>query len=153
MHCSIARTLDLVGEWWSLLVVRDVFYGIRRFDDLLDHLGISRNILSDRLETLVANGLLKRHRYQERPPRYEYRLTEKGVDLLPVLLALMRWGDRWVGWEQPPVRLIHKDCGKPATPSLSCAECGERMVAGHLHVELSPAARWQPKRLREAAKG
>src|SRR5918998_127305 len=93
-NCSIAGTLELVGERWTLLIVRDAFLGIRRFDDFQRNLGIARNVLQSRLERLVEEGILKREPYQERPPRYEYRLTRKGVDLWPVLVALMGWGDR-----------------------------------------------------------
>jgi DNA-binding HxlR family transcriptional regulator len=133
MPCSIARALDLVGEWWSLLIIRDVFNGVRRFDDLLSHLGISRNVLTDRLNALVENGILKRHRYQERPPRYDYRLTEKGLDLWPVLVSIMSWGDKWLPDEQgPPVILIHKHCDSPAAPAMVCTACGETLGVGHL---------------------
>lgn len=138
MPCSIARSLDVVGEWWSFLVIRDVFNGLRRFDDLLAHLGISRNILTDRLNSLVAKGVLKRARYQERPPRYEYRLTEKGLDLLPVLLLLMRWGDKWLAGEQgAPVTVTHRDCGQQTIPTVTCSECGQPLTAGHLHLQLN----------------
>lgn len=144
MPCSIARTLDVVGEWWSLLIIRDIFNGVRRFDDLLQHLGISRNILTDRLGSLVDKGVLKRARYQERPARYEYRLTEKGLDLLPVLLQLMHWGDKWLaGSEGAPMTVMHKDCGQETVPVITCSECGEPLAAGHLHLkanELSSVA-------------
>lgn len=137
--CSIARTLDVVGEWWTLLIIRDIFNGLRRFDDLLEHLGISRNILTDRLNTLVERGVLKRARYQERPPRYEYRLTEKGLDLLPVLLLLMRWGDKWLAGEAgTPVTVIHRDCGRETTAIVSCSECGGPLTAGHLDLRVNP---------------
>lgn len=138
MPCSIARTLDVVGEWWTLLIVRDIFNGVRRFDDLLQHLGISRNILTDRLNSLVDNGVLKRARYQLRPARYEYRLTEKGLDLLPVLLLMMRWGDKWLAGEAgAPVTVIHRDCGHETAPTVMCAECGQPLTAGHLHLQVN----------------
>jgi DNA-binding HxlR family transcriptional regulator len=138
MPCSIARTLDVVGEWWTLLIIRDVFNGVRRFDDLLQHLGISRNILTDRLNALVDKAVLKRVRYQERPARYEYRLTEKGLDLLPVLLLLMRWGDKWLAGEQgAPVTVIHRDCGRETVPAVVCSECGQPLTAGHLHLQVN----------------
>src|SRR5437588_10055882 len=95
MRCSVARTLGLVGEWWTLLVLRDSFRGVRRFDDFQRNLGIARNVLADRLATLVEAGILERRRYQERPERFEYRLTDKGRDLYPVIVTLMQWGDRW----------------------------------------------------------
>lgn len=141
MPCSIARSLNVVGEWWTLLIIRDIFNGLRRFDDLLQHLGISRNILTDRLSSLVDNGVLKRVRYQERPARYEYRLTEKGLDLLPVLLQLMHWGDKWqAGAEGAPVTVKHKDCGRETVPVISCSECGEPLIAGHLHLQVNETA-------------
>jgi DNA-binding HxlR family transcriptional regulator len=93
--CSIARTLDVAGEWWTPLILRDVAYGVRRFGEIQEDLGISANVLSDRLDGLVAEGILERRVYRERPQRHEYRLTEKGVELIPALLALMQWGDRW----------------------------------------------------------
>lgn len=130
MECSVARTLDVVGEWWSLLVLRDAFCGVRRFEDFQRSLGIARNILTDRLQTLVDDGVLERRLYQERPERYEYRLTDKGRDLYPVLLALMRWGDRWAADEMgPPMVLTHKACGHDVMPVLTCPECGEEVRA------------------------
>src|SRR5690349_25173948 len=94
MHCSIAQALEVVGEWWTLLILRDALLGVTRFDDWQRRLGIARNILSARLEALVEEGILERHRYQERPPRHEYVLTRRGSDLAPVLEALRTWGDR-----------------------------------------------------------
>ncbi len=135
MPCSIARTLDVVGEWWTLLIIRDIFNGVRRFDDLLAHLGISRNILTDRLNSLVEKGVLKRSRYQTRPERFEYRLTEKGLDLFPILLLLMRWGDKWLAGEAGvPVTITHKDCGKETVPVVTCSECEQALIAGHLNL-------------------
>src|SRR5919112_1114607 len=93
-HCSIARALEVLGDRWTLLVIRDAFLGLRRFDDFQRDLGIARNVLADRLGRLVDEGILERHAYQERPERFEYRLTEKGADLWPVLISLMKWGDR-----------------------------------------------------------
>jgi DNA-binding HxlR family transcriptional regulator len=123
MECSVARTLAHVGDGWTVLVLRDAFYGVRRFDDFQRDLGVARNILTDRLSRLVGDGLLERRRYQERPPRYEYVLTEKGRDLLPVLLSLMRWGDRWAA-DEPSVTLTHTTCGRETTPVVCCEHCG-----------------------------
>ena len=95
LHCSVAQCLEIVGEWWSMLILRDVFLGVTRFDDIQERLGISRNILSRRLRTLVDAGVLKKVRYSEHPPRFEYRLTKKGVDLWPVLTAMRQWGERY----------------------------------------------------------
>ena len=110
--CSIARTLEVVGERWTMLILRDVFLGLRRFDDIRDDLGIARNVLAARLERLVAEEVLVKAPYQERPVRHEYRLTAKGRDLWPVLFELVAWGDRHAPAPQgPPVVLRHRDCG------------------------------------------
>ncbi|MDT7763502.1 MAG: hypothetical protein QOC63_2922 [Mycobacterium sp.] len=127
-NCSIARTLGVVGEKWTLLVLREAFYGIRRFDDFHAALGCARNLLATRLKTLVAYGLLERVAYQDDVGRgrHEYRLTDKGRDLFPVVVALMQWGDRWTADESgPAVQLLHRDCGEPVTVELNCA-------AGHV---------------------
>jgi DNA-binding HxlR family transcriptional regulator len=125
MECSVARTLEVVGERWSLLILRNAFYGVRRFEDFQRGLGIARNVLTDRLATLVEHGVFERQRYADRPPRHEYRLTEKGRDLLPVVLAMMRWGDRWSCEGEPPVRLTHTTCGEVTTPQVTCDRCGD----------------------------
>jgi DNA-binding HxlR family transcriptional regulator len=130
MNCSVARTLEVVGEWWTMLVMREAFSGVRRFDEFQARLGIARNVLAARLQRLVDSEILERRRYQERPERFEYRLTEKGLDLYPVLLSLMRWGDRWMaGPEGPPVRLLHEGCGHEVTSVLACSECGDELRA------------------------
>ena len=105
--CSVASTLEIVGERWTLHVLREAFLGVRRFEDFRRNIGVARNILSDRLNTLVAEGILRRERYSEHPPRYEYRLTRKGVDLYGILIELMKWGNRWT--PQPEGR--HSCCG------------------------------------------
>ena len=138
MECSIARTLEVIGERWSLLIVRDAFYGARRFDDFREDLGIARNVLTDRLTTLVGHGILERQLYEERPPRYEYRLTDKGRDLLPVLLAMVRWGDRWAAGDHPPVTLTHRTCGKVTTAALVCEHCREELRLGEITVDPNP---------------
>ena len=124
--CSIARACDLFGDTWMALIMRDVFLGVTRFDDLIEDLGISRKVLAARLARLVAEGVLVRERYQDHPPREHYRPTEKGEDLYPVLLALMAWGDRWYSAETgPPARIRHLDCGRDTTVVPACADCGE----------------------------
>ena len=111
LECSVARSWSVLGERWTMLVLRECFNRTRRFEDFQSHLGIARNVLTDRLGGLVDEGILERRQYQERPPRYEYRLTEKGLDLNPVLLELMRWGDRWdAPAAGPPVLVEHRDC-------------------------------------------
>src|ERR1700674_3118054 len=112
IDCSIAQALGVVGEWWTLLIIRDAFRGIRRFEDFQRDLGVARNVLTRRLNRLVDHGILERRLYQERPDRYEYRLTEKGLDLYGVIVGLMKWGDRWaVAQRGPPLTLTHKGCG------------------------------------------
>ncbi len=119
MNCSVAAALEIVGEWWSLLVVREAFLGSRRFEEFQANLGIARNILTARLHALVAAGVLEARRYQERPPRFEYRLTEKGLALYPVIVALMAWGDRWAaGRRGRPVVLVDRDTRRPLEPVL-----------------------------------
>jgi len=116
-NCSIARALEVVGERWTLLIVRDVFLGLRRFDQLQENLGIARNVLTDRLNRLVAEGLLERVLYSERPERYEYRLTEKGRELNVALTALRQWGDKYLT-EQPPRVLRRKADKRPVVAAL-----------------------------------
>ena len=105
MNCSVAQCLEVVGEWWSLLIVRDAFLGVRRFDDFQARLGISRNILNQRLLHLVDYGVLERMPYQDNPPRSEYRLTDKGRDLWQVVTAMRQWGDKWAAPNGPPLRI------------------------------------------------
>jgi DNA-binding HxlR family transcriptional regulator len=137
-HCAIAGTLELIGERWTLLIVRDAFLGIRRFDDFQRNLGIARNVLQTRLGRLVDNGILRRERYQERPERFEYRLTSKGVDLWPVLVALMKWGDRHVYPNGPPVVLKHKGCGGDIDDRRTCRRCGAQLQAWDVEPGLGP---------------
>ncbi len=123
-ECSIAATVSIVGDRWTLLILRDAFRGIRRFDELQRDLGIARNLLTDRLARLVEHGVLEKVPYQDKPVRYEYRLTEKGIELSPPLVALMHWGDRWmVGDSQPPVVLVHDACGTPVRQEFFCDSC------------------------------
>ncbi len=138
MHCSIAQALEAVGEWWTLLILRDAFLGVTRFDDWQRRLGIARNVLSARLDTLVDEGILERRRYLEHPPRDEYLLTRKGADLAPVLDALRVWGDRYAAPDGPPVVLVHDDCGKAIRPVSHCSHCGERLARDLVHLEAGP---------------
>jgi DNA-binding HxlR family transcriptional regulator len=126
--CSIAGALEVVGERWSLLVVRNVFLGLRRFDEIQANLGVARNVLQSRLTKLVDEGVLERRLYQERPPRHEYRLTEKGLDLWPTVVALMQWGDRYAAPPAgPPVLLEHRECGGRVDEHRTCEKCGKRL--------------------------
>jgi DNA-binding HxlR family transcriptional regulator len=123
-ECSIARTLEVIGDRWTILVLRDCFKGIRRFDEIRRDLDIARPVLADRLKRLVAHGVLERRLYQQRPNRYEYRLTPMGVELSPILVALMRWGDKHLaGEEGPPTVLVHKPCGHELRQGFYCASC------------------------------
>ncbi len=122
--CSIAASLDIVGARWTILILRDSFRGLRRFDELRRDLDIPRAVLSDRLRKLVDGGVLTRRRYQEHPPRDEYRLTAMGMQLSPILVALMQWGDRWLsGPDGPPTLLVHEPCGTEVDLGFHCATC------------------------------
>ncbi|MCP5027147.1 MAG: helix-turn-helix transcriptional regulator [Actinomycetia bacterium] len=125
--CSIARTLDIIGDRWTLLILRDVFRGVRRFTPIQEDLGVARNLLSDRLTRLVDAGVLEKVPYQDRPVRHEYRLTPKGVDLSPALVALMKWGDEWYSADGPPTVLVHAECGTPLEQVLSCPACNQHV--------------------------
>jgi len=144
MNCSIAQTLEVVGEWWTMLIVRDCFLGVRRFDDFQRRLGISRNILTERLEHLVEHGVLDRVPYQERPVRYEYRLTDKGRDLWLVLTAMRQWGDRWAAADGPPVEIEHKACGHTSNAVPTCSACGETLEARDVRAVPGPGAKSRP---------
>ena len=141
LTCSVARALSVVGDRWTLLVLRDAFLGVRRFEDFRA-VGLTRHRLADRLKKLVAAGVLERVRYQERPPRFEYRLSEKGRDLYPVIVSLVRWGDRWMAGEAgPPVELIHRGCGHVVVPVLACPDCAEPVTARDMRAQAGPALR------------
>lgn len=128
MRCSIARTLNVIGGWWTPLVLRDLAIGVTRFDAIQRDLGISRKVLSQRLAALVEHGIVEQVAYQEHPPRHDYVLTEKGADLAMVLLAMQAWGDRWVfGRADAPVILRHETCGNATEVLLACTECGEEL--------------------------
>jgi len=144
MSCSLARTLELVGDWWSPLIVRDLFLGIGRFDDLTEDLGISRNLLTRRLKLLIDNGIISKRLYQSRPARYEYALTGAGLDLVPALLALTAWGDRWALKEGRPMLFRHKSCGRHFEPKVTCSECGEEIKADAVAVLPGPGGRMGP---------
>jgi DNA-binding HxlR family transcriptional regulator len=139
MTCSIARSHAVAGEPWSPLVLRDVWVGINRFDDIQRDLGVSRKVLTERLKALVEAGMLERRAYSERPPRHEYVLTQKGLEFVDVLMVMAAWGDRWTAGEAgPPVLRRHRSCGQITQPELRCSGCGEPLHAGDVDVEPGP---------------
>ena len=145
--CSVARTLSVVGDRWTLLILRDCFLGARRFDEFEASLGASPHLLSTRLGKLVANGVLERRAYRERPKRFEYRLTAKGRDLYPLIASMLRWGDRWMASaDGPPVELVHRHCGCATTPTLVCSECGEALRAHEMKAKLRATPKPRPDR-------
>ncbi|HEX8068031.1 MAG TPA: helix-turn-helix domain-containing protein [Thermoleophilaceae bacterium] len=139
--CSIARALEIVGDRWTLLILRDTMRGIQRFDQIRDSLGVASNVLSNRLDRLCEEGILERHAYRTRPARYEYRVTRKGASLWPTLFMLMKWGDRFYASELgPPLLTVHRGCGGEVDHRLVCPECGERVSIRDLDVIPGPGA-------------
>jgi DNA-binding HxlR family transcriptional regulator len=143
MACSLARSLERIGDWWTPLIIRDLHLGVDRFDSLAEDLGISRNLLTSRLAHLTEHGIVARRRYNEHPPRDRYVLTEAGQALVPVLMALTAWGDRWAATEEGPPLLFEHD-GHPCTPTVTCQACGEPVGSGALRVVPGPGARKGP---------
>lgn len=128
LECSVANTVEVVNDSWSVLILRDAFLGIRRFDQFVESLGIARNTLASRLERLVGKGMLEMIPYQDNPVRYEYKLTEKGKDLFDVLVTLWAYGERWTPPADPEhQRVFHVDCGHEAVAVTHCGHCGERL--------------------------
>jgi DNA-binding HxlR family transcriptional regulator len=147
--CSVARTVDILGDWWTPLVLREAYYGVRRFDQFQEMLKIGRNVLTQRLGRLVDEGLLERVQYSVRPPRYEYHLTDKGRDFWPVLAAMTAWGDRWLdGGKGEPVVLHHTTCDHDTTASVVCSHCDQPLRLEDVRMSLGPG---YPARLRELA--
>lgn len=141
MVCSIARSVAVAGEPWSPLVLRDVWVGINRFDDMQRDLGISRKVLAERLRHLVEAGMLERRPYSESPVRHEYVLTRKGSEFVDVLMAMAAWGDRWTaGAAGPPALRRHRACGHVTGVELHCTACGEVLHSTDVDVELGPGA-------------
>lgn len=138
--CSIAGALEVVGERWSLLIVRDILLGLRRFDELQSDLGVARNVLQTRLTRLQEQGVIEKRLYQERPPRHEYRLTEKGLDLWPTIISLMKWGDRYAAPDGPPTLLEHRDCGGAVDEHRTCERCGAKLGVRDAVAQVGPGA-------------
>jgi DNA-binding HxlR family transcriptional regulator len=145
MSCSAARALNILGEWWTPLILRDLLIGFSQFDELQQDLGISTNVLTDRLRQLIDHGVVERRRYGAHRNRFEYRLTPKGRDAIPILLALVAWGDRWeAGRAGPPTQIIHLPCGKPTAAVAHCSECGQSLQLEDLEYHKGPGSRRGP---------
>ena len=134
-HCSVARSVAVIGDRWTLMILRDLFLGVRRFEAFERRLGISRSIIADRLKKLTDEGVLSRQAYQDHPVRYEYRLTDKGLALHPVIMAIVHWGDvHYAGADGPPLIHRHKACGCDFAPVQTCSECGGTVIARDVEV-------------------
>jgi DNA-binding HxlR family transcriptional regulator len=140
MNCSVAQCLEVIGEWWSMLIVRDAFLGVTRFDQFQERLGISRNVLNLRLAHLVEAGVLAKVPYSEHPPRHDYRLTDKGRDLWPVVTTMRQWGDKYAAPNGPPLEVAHKSCGEVSDAVLTCSACGEPMGPRDVRAAAGPGA-------------
>jgi len=139
MSCSIARSLEVIGEWWTLLILRDVFLGFTRFEEMQERLGIARNVLATRLQTLVDAGVLERRSYDEARRRHDYVLTDKGKALWPVLVTIRQWGDEWmVGEGREPVAMVHDTCGERTTGMLTCDHCRQELEPRDVRVVAGP---------------
>jgi DNA-binding HxlR family transcriptional regulator len=145
ISCSIARAVEVVGQRWTPLILRDLFAGLTRFEDLRRDLGIASNILAARLDELEHHGVVERQQYQSTPPRHEYLLTDKGRDLYPVIATLLAWGDKWLaGADGPPALLVHAECGCVTTTKTVCAQCGGELDAATTTAVAGPGARPGP---------
>ena len=147
--CSVSRTLAVVGDTWTMLIIRDAFLRVRRFDDFQKNLGISRHRLSQRLKKLVDHGVLRKEAYQAN--RYEYRLTDKGLELYPILISMAKWGDKWMDdGKGVPMLYKHNPCGHHYSPTLVCSECGEAIDPHEVTPEMGPGE-FQKTRAHSAA--
>jgi DNA-binding HxlR family transcriptional regulator len=138
--CSVARAMDILGERWTMLIMREAFYGVRRFSDMQRNLGIARNILSTRLQALVRAGIFERRLYQAEPERFEYRLTQAGRDLYPAVIAIMKWGDEYLADEAGPPVVLRHTCGELIDPVLVCDCCGRPLHPHDVTPEPGPGA-------------
>jgi DNA-binding HxlR family transcriptional regulator len=139
-NCSVAKTLEIVGERWTVLILREIFFGRRRFDEMAQNLAIARNVLTQRLQRLTDEGVVEKVAYQQRPQRFEYRLTEKGLDLWPVMVTLMQFGDRYYAPDGPPIVLTHRDCGGLVDDHRICSACGAKLTARDVRAHSGPGA-------------
>lgn len=145
--CSIARAMPLIGDSWTMLIIRGVFFGLHRFTELQQSLDINRNRLTERLNLLVENGIMEKCLYDEARGRYEYRLTEKGTDLYPVLVSIVGWGDKWLADKDgPPLQYVHKTCSKVMQPKYHCDCCGEPLEVTDVSVQAGPGITKKLKR-------
>lgn len=141
ISCSIARTVGIIGERWTPLILRDLFAGMTKFEDIRRDLGIASNVLAARLDDLERQGIVDRRQYQTMPVRHEYVLTEKGRDLYPVIATLLAWGDKWLSApDGPPALTVHADCGHVTTAKTVCAECGGELNADNVIHAVGPGA-------------
>ena len=139
MKCPVARTLSIVGDPWTLLILRELFLGSRRFEQFQGYTGMSPALLSSRLDRLREEGIIEAEPYSSRPPRHHYRLTDKGLDLYPVILGLSQWGSRWMPDDEGAfLTLVHRACGAESSPALTCSECGEPIDPRQMQVRLEP---------------
>ena len=152
--CPVARALSVVGDRWTLLLLRDLFLGARRFEQFEASLGASPHVLSTRLRKLAEHGVVERRPYQQKPVRHEYRLTEKGLDLYPVIAGLVGWGDRWMAeGREPPVLFEHTACGHPRVQAeLHCSECGDPLPPREVRARPNPDVVPRPKAAKAAAR-
>lgn len=147
--CTVARAVETVGDPWTLMILREMFLGGRRFDDIQRQIGIAPHTLSSRLKRLESVGVVRREAYSDRPVRYEYRLTEMGRDLWPAIIALKNWGDKWFdGHLERPIEIIHKSCGHAIQPGMACPECGEPMGAHDARPAISPGYKQEREKAR-----
>jgi DNA-binding HxlR family transcriptional regulator len=138
----VARAMDVLGERWTVMILRQAFFGVRRFNQIQRNLGISRNVLAERLQNLVGAGVLKREQYRSDPDHYEYHLTEKGLDLFPSIVAIMRWGDKYLAGESgSPLLLMHTECGRNAAARMTCSACGGEITAHNVLPVPGPGAK------------
>jgi len=138
--CSVAQTLEVVGEWWTPMILRDLFLGVTRFDEFQSRLGIARNVLTTRLNHLVEHGIVEKVAYQQHPVRHDYRLTDKGRDLWLVMTALREWGDRWAAPDGPPIEVVHQGCGHVSSVVPTCSACGEAMGLRDIRAQVGPGS-------------
>jgi DNA-binding HxlR family transcriptional regulator len=143
MHqCSIARAADIIGDGWTLLILRELFWGSSRYEQLAENTGIATNILAARLRKLIKNEIVKKTVVAEDARRFDYALTKKGLDLFPVLMVVMGWGDRWsCGDRGPLIELRHSTCGKKTKAGVICSACGETLTPEDIHTKFSSAYR------------